>query len=67
MWWINKIQENSYTVRHILISQALKPANDTRDQKLNYANNTKWNTNHNKLLTKKLHLYLIDQYNPLDL
>ena len=34
---------------------------------LNYANNTKWNTNNNKLLTKKLRLYLIDQYNPLDL
>ena len=33
-----------------------KPANDTRDQKLNYANNTKWNTNHNKLLTKKFTL-----------
>ena len=50
------------------IRQALKPANDTRDQDLNYANNTKWNTNHNKLLTKKkLRLYLIDQYNPLDL
>ena len=25
----------------IEIRQALKPANDTRDQKLNYANNTK--------------------------
>ena len=49
------------------IRQALKPANDTRDQDLNYENNTKWNTNHNKLLTKKLRLYLIDQYNPLDL
>ena len=24
-----------------------KPANDTRDQELNYANNIKWNTNHN--------------------
>ena len=47
--------------------QALKPANDTRDQALNYANNIKWNTNHNKLLTKTITLYLIDQYNPLDL
>ena len=57
-----------YTFRHMWIRQALKPANDTRDQDLDYANNTKWNTNHNKLLTKKkLRLYLIDQYNPLDL
>ena len=55
-----------YTFRHMWIRQALKPANDTRDQALNYANNIKWNTNHNKLLTKT-RLYLIDQYNPLDL
>ena len=38
-----------YTFRHMWIRQALKPANDTRDQDLDYANNTKWNTNHNKL------------------
>ena len=57
-----------YTFRHMWIRQALKPANDTRDQDLDYANNTKWNTNHNKSLTKKkIRLYLIDQYNPLDL
>ena len=56
-----------YTFRHMWIRQALKPANDTRDQALSYANNTKWNTNHNRLLTKNLGLYLIDQYNPLDL
>ena len=56
-----------YTFRHMCIRQALKPANDTRDQALNYANNIKWNTNHNKLLTRRLRLYLIDQYNPLDL
>ena len=41
MWWINKIKENSYTVRHMNIRQALKPENDTRDQELNYANNIK--------------------------
>ena len=29
-----------YTFRHMWIRQALKPANDTRDQVLNYANNT---------------------------
>ena len=45
-----------YTFRHMWIRQALKPANDTRDQALNYANNTKWNTNHNRLLTKKITL-----------
>ena len=56
-----------YTFRHMWIRQALKPANDTRDQDLDYAINTKWNTNHNKSLTKKIRLYLIDQYNPLDL
>ena len=61
-----------YTFRRMWIRQALKPANDTRDQDLDYANNTKWNTNHNKSLTKKkkkkkIRLYLIDQYNPLDL
>ena len=28
-----------YTFRHMWIRQALKPANDTRDQALNYANN----------------------------
>ena len=38
-----------YTFRHMWIRQALKPANDTRDQALSYANNTKWNTNHNRL------------------
>ena len=27
-----------YTFRHMWIRQALKPANDTRDQALNYAN-----------------------------
>ena len=53
-----------YTFRHMWIRQALKPANDTRDQALSYANNTKWNTNHKQ---KNLGLYLIDQYNPLDL
>ena len=37
-----------YTFRHMWVRQALKPANDTRDQELNYANNIKWNTNHNK-------------------
>ena len=41
-----------YTFRHMWIRQALKPANDTRDQDLNYANNIKWSTNHNKLWTK---------------
>ena len=56
-----------YTFRHMWIRQALKPANDTRDQDLDYANHTKWNTNHNKSLKKKIRLYLIDQYNPLDL
>ena len=56
-----------YTFRHMWIRQALKPAYDTRDQELNYANNIKWNTNHNKLLPRRLRLYLIDQYNPLDL
>ena len=56
-----------YTFRHMWIRQALKPANDTRDQAPSYANNTKWNTNHNRLLKKILGLYLIDQYNPLDL
>ena len=55
-----------YTFRHMWIRQALKPANDTRDQALSYANNTKWNTNHKRLL-KNLGLHLIDQYNPLDL
>ena len=55
------------TFRHMWIRQALKPANDIRDQDLDYANNTKWKTNHNKSLTKKIRLYLIDQYNPLDL
>ena len=45
-----------YTFRHMWIRQALKPANDTRDQALNYANNIKWNTNHNKLLTKTITL-----------
>ena len=43
-----------YTFRHMWIRQALKPTNDTRDQALNYANNIKWNTNHNKLLTKTI-------------
>ena len=32
------------------------PAIDTRDQELNYANNIKWNTNHNQLLTKTITL-----------
>ena len=35
-----------YTFRHMWLRQALKPANDTRDQALNYANNNKndvWN------------------------
>ena len=45
-----------YTFRHMWIRQALKPANDTRDQELNSANNIKWNTNHNKLLTKTITL-----------
>ena len=45
-----------YTFRHMWIRQALKPANDTRDQALNYANNIKWNTNHNRLLTKTITL-----------
>ena len=45
-----------YTFRHMWIRQALKPANDIRDQELNYANNIKWNTNHNKLLTKTITL-----------
>ena len=45
-----------YAFRHMWIRQALKPANDTRDQALNYANNIKWNTNHNKLLTKTIML-----------
>ena len=45
-----------YTFRHMWIRQALKPANDTRDQELNYANNIKWNTNQNKLLTKMITL-----------
>ena len=45
-----------YTFRHMWIRQALKPAKDTRDQALNYANNIKWNTNHNKLLTKTITL-----------
>ena len=45
-----------YTFRHMWIRQALKPANDTRDQELNYANNIKWNTNQNKLLTKTITL-----------
>ena len=30
-----------YTFRHMWIRQAPKPANDTRDQELNYANNIK--------------------------
>ena len=30
-----------YTSRRMWIRQALQPANDTRDQELNYANNTK--------------------------
>ena len=38
------------------IRQALNPANETRDQELNYANNIKWNTNHNKLLAKTITL-----------
>ena len=47
---INKQNKRKlYTFRHMWIRQALKPANDTRDQELNYANNIKWNTNHNKL------------------
>ena len=33
-----------------------KPANGTREQELNYANNIKWNTKHNKLLTKMITL-----------
>ena len=45
-----------YTFRHMWIRQALEPANDTRDQALNYVNNIKWNTNHNKLLTKTITL-----------
>ena len=45
-----------YTFRHMWIRQALKPANDTRDQALNYENNIKWDTNHNKLLTKTITL-----------
>ena len=45
-----------YAFRHMWIRQALKPANDTRDQALNYANNIEWNTNHNKLLTKTITL-----------
>ena len=40
----------------MLIRQDLKPTNDTRDQELNYANNIKWNTNHNILLTKTITL-----------
>ena len=43
-----------YTFRHMSIRQALQPANDTRDQELNYANNIKWNTNHNNLLIKTI-------------
>ena len=30
-----------YRQAHVNIRQALQPANDTRDQELNYANNTK--------------------------
>ena len=42
-----------YTFRHMWIRQALKPANDTRDQELNYANNIKWNTYDVKVTSRR--------------
>ena len=58
-----------YTFRHMWIRQALKPANDTRDQALNYANTVTQNETQTTIdyWQKNLRLYLIDQYNPLDL
>ena len=56
VWLREQKKRKLYTFRHMWIRQALKPANDTRDQELNYANNIKWNTNHNKLLTKTITL-----------
>ena len=54
---------NQQNKRKLVYSQAhvnkTSPKNlqmTLRDQELNYANNIKWNTNHNKLLTKTITL-----------
>ena len=39
-YYVNKQNKRKLILRH-RIRQALKPANDTRDQDLDYANNTK--------------------------
>ena len=49
---------NKQNKRKLVNSQAHvnKTSPETCNQELNYANNIKWNTNHNKLLTKTITL-----------
>ena len=67
MWWINKIKENSYTVS---TCESDKPWNlqmtlETKSSTMQITQNeTQTTINYSQ---KNLSLYLIDQYNPLDL
>ena len=53
---MNKQNKSKLIYSQAHVKKVPQPANDTRDQELNYANNTKNNKKHNELLTKTITL-----------